>query len=199
MSFFALLLVSASFVLGADEPAKKPQSPADPLAKVEPRSTPGAGQAYLARFAGEWEVARAIYPTNGGEPRRATGHVSQKMIQDGRFLQSDFVFEQSGRKSTGQGIIGWEPESGLFTSIWIDSRQTRMSMRQSKEKFDGQKIVLISKSLEPDGKETRRSKTISSIDPDGNKIVHRQYSLPSQPGGEERLFMEMVFTRVAVK
>ena len=31
------------------------------------------------------------------------------MIHDGRFLQSEFVFEQDGKKSTGLGLVGFDP------------------------------------------------------------------------------------------
>jgi hypothetical protein len=115
------------------------------------------------------------------------------MIQEGRFLHSDFVFGQGDKKSTGLGIIGFEPESGRFTSFWVDSRQTRMSARQSRDPFDGEKIVLYSLVLEPDGKETRKSRTVSQLNQDGRRLLHRQYSVGT--GGEERLMMELIMTR----
>ena len=115
------------------------------------------------------------------------------MIQDGRFLQSQFIFVSDGKRSTGQGIIGFEPESGRFTSFWVDSRQTRMSARQSREPFDDTRIVLYSLALDPQAKETRRSKTISQLEDHGRKLIHRQYALGS--GGDERLVMELVMTR----
>jgi hypothetical protein len=165
----------------------------DPLAKFEPRSSPGAGQTYLERFVGEWDVAKAFFPRSG-EPSRSKGTCRQSMIQAGRFLQSEFTFGEGDRRTTGLGLIGFEPESGVFTSIWVDSRQTRMSLRKSRESFDGSQIVLYSESLgAAEGKEARRSKTVSKIEGGDKKIVHRQYSLG--PGGEERLVMELVLTR----
>ena len=119
------------------------------------------------------------------------------MIHDGRFLQSEFTFEQGGRKTTGLGIIGFEPESGVFTSFWTDSRQTRMSVRQSRDRFDGKQIIILySRSLEPDGKESRRSKTVSQLEDGDRKLTHRQYALGAD--GQERLFMELTMTRRAV-
>lgn len=165
----------------------------DPQAKFEPRSAPGAGQRYLQRFVGDWDVAKAFFP-RAGEPNRSKGTCKQSMVQGGRFLQSEFIFGEGDRKTTGLGLIGFEPESGAFTSVWIDSRQTRMSHRRSRDKFDGSQIVLYSESLgAAEGKEARRSKTISKIEDGDKTIVHRQYSLGA--GGEERLMMELVFTR----
>ena len=74
------------------------------------------------------------------------------MVQEGRFLQSDFVFDGQAGKTTGMGLIGFEGNTKLFTSIWIDSRQTKMSLRRSKTSFDGEQIVLFSKSLAEDAK-----------------------------------------------
>ncbi|HEV3168456.1 MAG TPA: DUF1579 family protein, partial [Isosphaeraceae bacterium] len=152
----------------------------------------GSGQKLLEKFAGDWSVTKTFYPRSG-EPNRAEGRCRQVMIHDGRFLQSDFVFEQAGKKSTGKGIIGFEPESGTFTSFWTDSRQTRMSLRQSRDRFDGETIVLYSRSLDPEAKELRSSKTTTRLEEDGRKLVHRQFSIGAN--GEERLMMELLLTR----
>ena len=69
------------------------------------------------------------------------------MIHDGRFLQSEFVFEQDGKKSTGLGLVGFDATTGQFTTVWTDSRSTRMSLRQSQQPFSGKEIVLQSRSL----------------------------------------------------
>jgi hypothetical protein len=158
----------------------------------EPRSTPGAGQKLLEKFAGDWSVTKTFYP-RAGAPVRATGRCRQTMIHEGRFLQSEFVFEQDGKKTTGLGTIGFEPESGKFTSFWTDSRQTRMSVRRSQEPFDGKQIVLYSRSLDPDRPERTRSKTVSLLEDDGRKLVHRQFALESN--GRERLMMELIMTK----
>jgi hypothetical protein len=167
----------------------------DPQAKIEPRSAPGAGQAYLARFAGEWDVAKAFFPRSG-EPSRSKGTCKQAMIQGGRFLQSEFSFGEGDAKTTGVGLIGFEPESGTFTSVWIDSRQTRMSLRKSRDAFDGTQVVLYSETLGEGAKESRRSKTVSRVEDGDKRIVHSQYSLGA--GGDERIMMELVLTRKRV-
>lgn len=190
MRLHAPLVVAACLLIAADPPAARN----DPQAKFEPRSGPGAGQKLLAEFAGDWDVVKIFHPRTG-EPVRAVGECRQRMIHDGRFLQSDFVFREGQRATTGMGLIGFEPESGTFTSFWTDSRQTRMSVRQSRDKFDGTQIVLYSRSLEADGKEARRSKTVSRIDADRRTLIHRQFSLG--PDGEERLMMELIMTRKA--
>ncbi len=185
-------LAAIGFLVVAAEPPAKDK---DPQATVEPRSGPGAGQKFLAKFVGDWEVEKTFYPRTG-DPVRMKGECRQTMIHDGRFLQSDFVFGEGDKKTTGQGTIGFDAESGKFTSVWTDARSTRMSFRQSEDKFNGEEIVLFSRSL-ADEKEARRSRTVTRLEEDGKKLVHRQYV----PGadGKERLMMELVLTRKADK
>jgi hypothetical protein len=176
-----------------DPPGKDPQRK-DPQSAVEPRTQPGAGQKFLEKFVGEWNVVKLFYPASGGEPARSEGHCRQSMIHDGRFLQSEFTFRKGDARTTGLGLIGYEPQTGLFTSVWTDSRQTKMSLRQSQDKFNGTEIVLYSKSLTTGAME-RQSRTVTRLEEGGNRIVHRQYNPTSD--GKERLLMELVLTRSA--
>lgn len=187
-----LLPAAVVFLAAAGQPPGKKDDPKDPQAAVEPKSKPGAGQKFLERFVGEWDVAKAFH-LRAGQPVRQTGECTQAMTHGGRFLQSEFTFATPAGKSTGTGLIGWEPETGKFTSVWVDSRQTRMSFRQGEEKFDGRQIVLVGKELA--GREGRRSKTVTTLEDDGRKIVHRQYGV--NPDGTERLVMELVLTKKA--
>ena len=72
-----------------------------------------------------------------------------------------------------------------------------MSFRRSREAFDGKQIVLFSGSLDEEGRGQGQgpppSRTVSRIDDDGRKIVHRQYNAGSD--GKERLMMELIMTR----
>src|SRR5262245_1648027 len=171
-------------------PQDKKDDKKDPLQSFEPKSKPGAGQKFLEKFVGDWDVVKTFHPRKG-EPVKVTGECRQTMIHGGRFLQSEFTFNPDTGKTTGTGLIGFEPETGLFTSVWIDSRQTRMSMRRSEDKFDGEQIVLFGKEL--DEKPARRSKTITRLEADGKKIVHRQYAI--EGGTPDRLVMELVMTK----
>jgi hypothetical protein len=185
------ILAAAGLMAATGIPA---QDKKDPQSTLEPRSQPGAGQKFLAKFVGEWDVVKSFFPAKG-EPSRQEGECRQTMVQEGRFLKSDFTFRKGDNKTTGTGVIGYEPETGLFTSVWIDSRQTKMSLRASKDKFNGEEIVLYSGSLQEGDKQLRKSRTVTRLEDDGRKIVHRQYNLSAD--GKERLVMELVLTRKA--
>lgn len=196
-----VIAMTAILVLGSQSArAQQAEPPRDAQSSYEPGSRPGAGQKYLESFVGEWDVARVFYPRTG-EPVRTPGTCRQTMIHDGRFLQSEFVFDQGGRRSTGLGLIGFDTPTGRFTSVWTDARQTRMSLRQSRDPFDGKEIVLFSRSLDAEGQARAQgprqgpppSRTVSRIEAGGATIVHRQYN--TGPDGKERLIMELIMTR----
>jgi hypothetical protein len=176
----------------AQAAGSQPPGRRDAQAAIEPRSGPGEGQKLLARFAGEWDVVRTFYPRSG-EPTVVRGTCVQKMVQEGRFLESDFVFEAPEGRTTGMGITGFDPQTGRFTSFWIDSRSTRFSVRQSRDPFDGEHVVLHSASLGEPGPNERQSWTTAALEDGGRRLVHRQYGLG--PDGKERLVMQLEMTR----
>lgn len=189
LSLAALLSIAATTVAAEPNQEKK-----DPQASFEPRSQPGAGQRFLERFVGDWQVVKKFYPRTG-DPAIATGTCRQTMIHEGRFLKSEFVFEQDSKRTTGLGIIGFDADTGKFTSFWTDSRSTRMSIRQSEDKFNGTEIVMFSRTLDTTDKPSRRSKTVTHLEDEGRRIVHRQYTISAD--GSERLVMELLMTRSA--
>lgn len=187
---FLSACLSTCFLLAQTK--KAPPVPDDPQSRYEPRSSPGEGQKFLQKFVGDWDVVKTFHPRSG-DPVRQGGECRQTMLHDGRFLQSEFLFRSGKTKTTGTGLIGFDPASGRFTSVWIDSRSTRMSFRRSKEKFDGKRIELLSSSLGDDGKKGRTSHTITHLEEDGRRIVHRQYT--ASDDGKERLVMELILTK----
>lgn len=163
-------------------------APGEAQASYEPRSEPGTGQDFLARMAGDWTVQKTFHRRGGGEPSVTRGTCHQRMIHGNRFLQCDFAFDGG---STGTGVIGFDAATGRFTSFWIDSRSTRVSVRQSEAAFDGQQIELVSRSIGED-EGARVSRTVTRFEGD-DRIVHRQSGRASD--GSERLVMELLMTR----
>ena len=126
--------------------------------QYEPPNAAGAGQKLLAQFAGDWDLVKTFFPANG-KPIVTKGTCKQYMIQDGKFLQSDFTFiNADGTKSTGTGISGFDSKTNRFTTVWYDSRQTTMSIRQSDGTFDGRNIVLWDTPLDTEHSRARPSR-----------------------------------------
>jgi Protein of unknown function (DUF1579) len=160
--------------------------------QYEPPNTPGAGQKLLAQFAGDWDVVKTFFPVDG-KPIATKGTCKQYMIQDGKFLQSDFTFfTPNGTTSTGTGNSGFDSETNRFTTVWYDSRQTTMSIRESDGTFDGKNIVLWATALDPDDP-GRKTVARAHLEQDGRLLLHRHFLIDDK--GQERMMIELRMTR----
>jgi hypothetical protein len=160
--------------------------------QYEPPKAPGAGQKLLAQFSGDWDVVKTFFPMHG-KPVVSKGACRQYMVQDGKFLESQFTFfNPDGTKSTGTGISGFDPKTNRFTTVWFDSRQTTMSIRQSDGTFDGKNIVLWSTPLDPDHP-GRKTVARAHLEQDGRLLFYRHFLIDSN--GQERMIFEMRMTR----
>jgi hypothetical protein len=160
--------------------------------QYEPPNGPGAGQKLLAKFVGAWDVVKTFFPRDG-KPIVSKGACKQYMIQDGKFLQSDFTFfNADGTKSTGTGISGFDPKTNRFTTVWYDSRQTTMSIRQSDGTFDGQNIVLWTTPLDTEHN-GRKTVARAHLEDNGRLLLHRHFIVDDK--GQERMMIELRMTR----
>jgi hypothetical protein len=160
--------------------------------EYEPPNMPGAGQKLLAQFAGDWDVVKTFFPRSGN-PIVAKGTCKQYMIQGGKFLESDFTFFSSGgTSSTGTGISGFDSKTNRFTTVWFDSRQTTMSIRQSDGTFDGKNIVLWDTPLDPDHP-GRKTVARAHLEENGRVLIHRHFLIDDK--GNERKIIELRLTR----
>jgi Protein of unknown function (DUF1579) len=160
--------------------------------QYEPSNVAGAGQKLLAQFAGDWDVVKSFFPANGN-PNVTKGTCKQYMVQDGKFLESDFAFfNPDGTKNTGTGISGFDSKTNRFTTVWFDSRQTTMSIRQSDGTFDGKNIVLWATALDPD-RPGRKTVARGHLEDGGRILLHRHFAIDEN--GKERLVIEWRMTR----
>jgi len=160
--------------------------------QYEPPNAAGAGQRLLSQFTGDWDLVKTFFPANG-KAIATKGTCKQYMIQDGKFLQSDFTFlNADGTKSTGTGISGFDSKTNRFTTVWYDSHQTTMSIRQSDGTFDGKNIVLWTTPLDPD-RPGRKTVARAHLEEDGRVLLHRHFLIDDK--GEERMMIELRLTR----
>src|SRR4051794_17989777 len=107
---FAAAALLAAWLAGAGPTAQDKKGEKDPQSSFEPRSAPGEGQKFLAKFVGDWDVVKTFHPRSG-KPSVQKGTCKQEMINGGRFLQSSFAFGDGDAKTTGLGLIGFEAGS----------------------------------------------------------------------------------------
>ena len=178
--FIATLLITAAAL------AQQTQT------QYEPPNAPGAGQRLLGQFTGDWDVVKTFFPRNG-KPIVSKGTCKQYMVHDGKFLQSDFTFfNPDETKITGTGISGFDSKTNRFTTVWFDSRQTTMSIRQSDGTFDGKNIVLWTTPLDAEHP-GRKTVARAHLEEDGRLLLHRHFMINDK--GEERMMLELRMTR----
>jgi hypothetical protein len=68
----------------------------------------------------------------------------------------------------------------------------RRAIRQSKEPLDGTQIVLYSVSLGGSHGQEHTSRTVSYLEDEGNRLIHRQYNAAAS--GAEKVLMELILT-----
>jgi hypothetical protein len=160
--------------------------------EYEPPAAAGVGQRLLAQFAGDWEMVKTFFPANG-KPTVTKGTCKQFMVQDGKFLESDFTFfNEDGTKSTGVGISGFDSKTNRFTTVWYDSQKTTMSIRQSDGTFDGKNIILWATALDPD-RPGRKTVARAHLEDNGHILIHRHFAIDDK--GAERLVIEWRMAR----
>jgi Protein of unknown function (DUF1579) len=160
--------------------------------EYEPPNAAGAGQKLLAEFTGDWDVVKTFFPANG-KPIVTKGTCKQFMVKDGKFLESDFTFDETdGAKTTGTGISGFDSKTNRFTTVWYDSHQTTMSIRQSDGTFDGKNIVLWATPLDPD-RPGRKTVARAHLEENGRVLLHRHFAIDGE--GQERMMIELRMTR----
>ena len=188
----SLILILAFGSLSGFAQAPEAKAGGDAQAAYEPKGAPGAGQVLLKQFAGDWDVVKTFYPA-AGAPVVTNGTCRQTMVMDGRFLESEFTFVgRDGKASSGTGISGFDPKTNTFTTVWYDSRQTTMSIRQSDGTFDGKEIVLYATNLDPD-RPGRRTVARAHLEDSGRTLLHRHFLIDDK--GQERLMIELRMTR----
>ena len=119
------------------------------------------------------------------------------MTHDGRFLKSEFTFGPGEAKTTGTGTIGFEPTPEFSPASGSTPARRACRCRRAPTSSTVRKSCSYGKTLGKTGNEMRLSRTVTRLEDDGRKIVHRQHNI--DPQGQERLAMELVMTRKAAK
>jgi hypothetical protein len=101
------------------------------------------------------------------------------------------VFDSDGTRSTGTGISGFYPKTNRFTTVWYDSRQTTMSIRQCDGAFDGKTIVLWATPLDTEHP-GRKTVARAHLEDQGRLLLHRHFVIDDK--GNERMIIELRMT-----
>lgn len=154
--------------------------------------TPGDMHSLLAKMDGNWTTEMSMWMDPNGQPLKATGECSNKMIMGGRYQQSDYKGNIMGQPMEGQGVTGYDNSKKLFESTWIDNMGSGIMKLQGS--YDANSKTFTFKGTQTDftsGTDMPIRETLRLVD--DNTHVMEMYITPN--GAAEFKTMEVKFTR----
>ena len=154
--------------------------------------TPGDIHKMLASDVGEWNTETTSWMEPGGTPAKSTGTCTNKMLLDGRFLESHHVSTMMGMPFEGWGTVGYDNAKKVFVSSWIDNFGTGLMYMEGT--WDDAQKAIVSKGKFPDpesGKDMEMKEVYKIID--NNSRVMEMYM--TGPDGKDFKVMESKYTR----
>lgn len=141
----------------ADDTTAAP-TPADMLAEMTKAAEPDARHAQLAKMAGDWNCEMKFWLTPDAPPDVSKGRSVNRMILDGRILETRFLGELSlageALPFAGLGLIGFDKPRARYFSFWSDTISTSATMLTGPE--SGGTLTLQGKSAGMAGEHTLR-------------------------------------------
>jgi hypothetical protein len=121
ISIVLALAVSAAFASTLQQSQQDQQKAMDAYMKM---AATNENHAYLAKFAGEWNISTTAWMQPGAPPQTSKGSSQSEMILGGRFLKMHFKGTMFGQPFEGLQIVGYDNMKKKITSFWIDSTST---------------------------------------------------------------------------
>lgn len=118
-----LMLTLALFASVGFADISKP-SHDEEMAKMMKLSSPSENHAIFKDLVGNWKVQSKFWMEKNAKPEESKGTQTNKLVMDGRFLQSEHKGTSMGKPFTGMGLLGYDNVRGEYQSIWIDNMST---------------------------------------------------------------------------
>jgi hypothetical protein len=80
--------------------------------------------AFLARYAGNWDVTTSAWMQPGAEPAVSHGSAAGEVILDGRFALLKVKGTMFGQPFEGLQIVGYDNLNKNYVTLWIDNTAT---------------------------------------------------------------------------
>jgi hypothetical protein len=107
------------------------------LQRMTELATPGPEHEWLAKQAGEWDVAFKVRMMPGAPWVETKGTTEAKTMLGGRYLIEHSKFEMMGMPMEGVNIFGFDKMTGEYTSMWADSMSTWWISTRGKKDASG--------------------------------------------------------------
>ena len=154
---------------------------------------PGVAHELIAMMQGNFKATNRMWLSPDAEPMESTATSSNTIIMGGRFLETDYAGDIMGMPFTGKGLMGYDNNRKLFTSMWIDSMTTGISTSMGNLDESGTAITLIGEMDEPTtGEMGKAYKTVFRIIDEDTHVMEMWEVLY----GEPFKVMEIAYERI---
>jgi hypothetical protein len=163
------------------------------MQKMMEAGTPGAEHAMLAKSNGAWNAEMTMWMAEGAPGQTSKAAVTNKMLYDGRYQQSDFNGDFGGMPFKGTSVTGYDKTKNKYFTTWMDNMSTTMMNMEGTWDATAKTINFNGKMICPaNGKECEMKETYKIVD--DNTHVMTMYG-PDMKTGKEYKNMEIKFTR----
>jgi hypothetical protein len=169
-------------------------TPAQMEAAWKKVSTPTKEHAFLEKFVGNWKGVSRWWINPGAEPQTSVIQTHQAMTLDGKFLKQEFTGDLLGKPFHGIGFIGYDTVASEFTSVWMDSVSTMMTIGTGTYDPEAKTIVLNGETSCPLVKGKRHMRMVLRLT-DTNHHAFEIYE-PSPDGSGDFKGWEAKYVRV---
>ncbi len=153
--------------------------------------TPSEHHAFLRAMEGNWKVHTKYWMDPNMPAQESEGSCVNKMIFDGRYLQTSFKGNMMGMDFQGTGYMAYNNVSGKYQSVWLDSMSTGMMIEEGSSS-ESDKVVTMYGTFDCPMRGKCKTKTVTTIEgPDKYTMV--MYEM--QDDGSEMKSMILTSTR----
>ena len=165
---------------------------ADQMAAMMAAATPNDHHKHLSKLAGTWSAQGKFWMDPSAPAMETEGKTVNKMIMDGRFLESRYSSSFMGMPFTGMGLDGYDNTAGKHVGTWIDTMGTTMMVSSGDCSEGGKVMTTVGEYTDPVTRQpTKMKMTVTLVDDDTYNIVGWNQS----PDGEFVKSMEITYER----
>lgn len=151
----------------------------------------GDGHRDLFSTAGSWVGRSRTWLDPDAEPEESATTARIEVILGGRFARMDYAGTVLGKPHAGAMLIGYEPEEGRFTSVWVDSFHASPAMLISTGPRSPDGVISLLGSYQAGGQRWGWRTVLRVVDDDQLQIDAFNIS----PEGREDRAIETILTR----
>jgi hypothetical protein len=187
------LFVLTALILGAPAFAAHDEKDQKGMEQFMKYTTPGEQHAVLKDLVGNWKLTTKFWMEANAKPEESKGSQTNRLIMDGRFLQTEHVGKAMGKTFKGMGLLGYDKIKEEYQSVWVDSMST--SVMTSKGSFDASSKTLTEKGSASCPMTGEKDKSFRGEWKfiDKNNYTYAMYS--KDKDGKEFRAMEIVYKR----